>query len=92
MSQERELGLAVELRPVRRMHRSLGVERLQDDPAVIAGAHFCVSAEADGCIKRLCGRVKKIQRPDIQRAAGKIDSRRRGRGHVHDGIIVNIDL
>ena len=45
-------------------------------------------AEADGGVERLRASVKEIERPDVDRAAGEIDSCRCGRSDVHGTIII----
>ena len=42
-----------------------------------------VRAEADGRVQRLRAIVKEIERPDVDGAAGEIDSCRCGRSDVH---------
>ena len=52
------------------------------------GSSSHVRAQADGGVERLRAVVKEIERPDVDRAAGEIDSGRRGRGDAHADIII----
>ena len=48
---------------------------------------FAVRAKADGGVERLRAVVKEVERPDIERAARKVDPRGRGSFDAHDEII-----
>ena len=81
--QERECLVRLQLRARRQRDAEAGVFRHDLDALVVAAIELHVRAEADGGVERLRTIVKEIERPDVDRAAGEIDSCRCGRGDVH---------
>jgi hypothetical protein len=49
----------------------------QDHAVVAACVDSCLRAEADGGVDGLRAGMKQVQRPDVDRAAREIDTRRR---------------
>jgi hypothetical protein len=64
---------------VRRLDAGVGVDRAKLDPAVGPGLDDGVRAKADGGIQRAGAGMKQVEGPDVDGAAGEIDTRgRRG--------------
>ena len=76
--QQRQFAVRVQIAPAGRGHLLAGVDRSEFDPAVRAGLDLDVSAKADGGVDRARAVVKQIERPDVDRASGEIDTCGRG--------------
>ena len=72
----------------RQVDRPIGVFRQQLDPLVGPRLDPGPGAEADGGVERLSAGMKEIERPDVDGAAGQINSCGSGRRDAHDAIII----
>ena len=81
--QQRQVACRIELGPVPGADRAIGVERSQLDRAVVARGDLGVRAQADRRVQRRRAFVEEVQRPDVDGAAGEVDSGGRGRSQTH---------
>ena len=84
LREERELAAAVELGPGCRRHASIRVDRSQLDAPIVSRLQLRMRAEIDRGVNRLRAVMKQVEWPDVDRAAGEIDPRRRGGDKAHD--------
>jgi hypothetical protein len=86
--QQPQLSGFAKLRPVAHVDGAARVLGTNDNAPVVARMNGGTSTEADCGIDRLRPVVKQVQRPDVDGATGEVDTRWRGRGDVHDAIIM----
>ena len=85
---ERERGIGPQLVARRQQHLARRVFGDEGHALVRAALEPDVGAKADGGVQRLCAGVEKVERPDVDGAAGEINPCRRRRRDVHGAIII----
>ncbi len=77
--EQRQISRSIERRPMRGHDRAAGIDRAQLDSAIGPRLELRVRAKADRGVQRDGAVVEKVERPDVDGAAGQVDTRRGGR-------------
>ncbi|PYR89271.1 MAG: hypothetical protein DMF84_25065 [Acidobacteria bacterium] len=82
-AEQLQVVAVAQVRPVIHLDALPRIFRHDHEPSIVARRDRAVRAQADRGIQRLRAVVKQVERPDIERAARKIDPRRRGSFDAH---------